>query len=65
MDIGKRSEVEATKIITAWIESGVLTKGDHYSADSKHSVQRVTLDDAKVAAILAELETASRPPGTE
>lgn len=65
MDIGKRSEVEAAKIITAWLESGTLTKGEHYSADSKHAVQRVTLDDAKATEILAALETVSRPSGTE
>jgi hypothetical protein len=63
MDIGKRSEREATKIIGAWLESGVLTKGEYLHVESKHKVQRVVLDDAKAASILAELESVGRPSG--
>jgi hypothetical protein len=55
MKIGGRSEREAGKIITAWSESGVLVKGSYYHPTSKHTVERVTLDGTKAAAILAEI----------
>jgi hypothetical protein len=55
MEIGARSEREAAKIIAAWIESGVLVKGDYYHTESKNKVARVTLDDAKAAAIMTEI----------
>jgi hypothetical protein len=62
MDIGGRSEREAAKIIAAWLKTGVLVKGDHYHAPTKHSVQRVEVDDAKAAAILAEIGVADVAP---
>jgi hypothetical protein len=65
IDIGKRSDREATTIVAAWLESGVLIKGEYRHAKSRHTVQRVTLDDAKAASILAELETVGKPAGTE
>ncbi|WP_428487216.1 AAA family ATPase [Rhodopila sp.] len=55
MDIGGRAEREASRIIAAWIESGVLVKSKYYHDASKHSVERVTVDDAKAAEILAEI----------
>jgi hypothetical protein len=59
--IGGRNEHEAGRIVAAWLESGVLTKGDFYHAPSKHTVQRVTLDEAKAAAILAGTEAIYAP----
>ena len=65
VDIGKRSEREAAKIVAAWLESGVLTKGEYLHVESKHKVQRVVLDDAKAAAILASLNASTRPGDSE
>jgi hypothetical protein len=52
IETGRRSEHEATRIIAAWLDSGVLVKGETYSPASKRTVQTVTLDEAKVAGIL-------------
>jgi hypothetical protein len=65
VDIGKRSDREAATIIAAWLRSGVLTKSEYLHVESKHKVQRVILDEAKAAAILASLEASSRPGSFE
>jgi hypothetical protein len=62
MEIGGRTEIEATKIIAAWLESETITKGEYYHGASKHSVAKIDLDEAKVAEILAELTASSAPP---
>jgi hypothetical protein len=62
MAIGQRSEREAGKIVTAWIESGVLIKGEHYHEATRHTAQRVHVDDAKAAAILAEVKAVDLDP---
>jgi hypothetical protein len=61
IQFGARAELEATKIITAWLGSGVLTKGEYYHAESKNKVNRIVLDDAKAKEILRELEVADAP----
>lgn len=62
-EIGGRSPREAAKIITAWMESGVLIKGEYLHAESKNKVARVTLDDAKASAIMAEIRAPDVAPG--
>jgi AAA domain len=62
MERGGRSEAEAGKIIKTWIESGTLTKGEYYHKASKHTVEKVVLNDAKAAEILAELDVSSAAP---
>jgi hypothetical protein len=62
MEVGKRSEREAAKIVAQWMENSVLVKGPFYHAASKHTVDRVTLDDEKAAAILFEVRTVGLPP---
>ena len=52
---GERSEAEAKKIVAAWIENGVLIKDEFYNADTKNKSACVTLDEAKSAAILANI----------
>lgn len=59
MELGGRSEREAAKIVAAWIKTGVLNKGGYYHEPTKHTVQRVTVDNAKAAAIMAEIRVAN------
>ena len=61
MELGGRSEREAGKIIIAWLDSGVLIKGSYYHTESRHEVTKVTLDEAKARAILAETEAFHAP----
>jgi hypothetical protein len=61
IEIGGRSEREATRIIGTWIESGVLIKGKYYHTPSRHEVDRVMLDDAKAAEILDGQRAADAP----
>jgi hypothetical protein len=61
MDIGRRSEREAGKIVAEWIKTGVLVKGNYYHGASKHKVQRVIVDEAKAAEILAEFRVSGAP----
>ena len=55
IEIGGRSELEAKKILAGWIDNGVLIKG--FTTDPKNSnkIECVTVVDAKIAQILAEL----------
>jgi hypothetical protein len=61
MQVGSRAEKEATKILAAWLDSGVLTKGEYYHTASKNTVSRVVLDDAKANEILREMEAVDAP----
>jgi hypothetical protein len=54
VEIGARSEDEATKVINAWLESGVLLKVKHYDAGTRHQVDKVVLNEEKVAEILLD-----------
>lgn len=54
IEVGGRSERDASRIIAAWIESGVLTKDKYYPDGSKHAVERVVLNDARATEIVAE-----------
>jgi hypothetical protein len=54
MDVGGRSETEATKIVTAWLENGVLEKTKYYN-ESKHEVDKVVVNEEAAAKILADL----------
>jgi hypothetical protein len=62
IETGHRSEREATKIVTGWLENGVLVKGSYYHAASKNNVGIVTVDEAKVADILAANRDIDGPP---
>ena len=62
METGGRSEREAGNIVKAWLESGVLTKGEYYHPESKNTVARVSLNEAQAQAIIAEIETFYAPP---
>jgi hypothetical protein len=53
-NVGGRSEAEAATIIQKWLESGVLSKVKRYDAASRHQVDKVVLNEAKVAEILAD-----------
>jgi hypothetical protein len=61
IETGGRSEREATRIIAAWIESGVLVKEKYYHTPSRHEVDKLTLDDGKAAAILDSQGAADAP----
>jgi hypothetical protein len=63
VDIGGRSGREAANIIRAWLETGVLLKDKYYHAESKHTVERVMLDEGKVSSILSQIWSANVPPG--
>jgi hypothetical protein len=54
VDIGKRSEREASTILAQWLDNGVLTKED-YVTETRNKASRVVLDEAKVSAILNDL----------
>jgi hypothetical protein len=54
MDLGKRNEAQAKKIITTWRESGVLVDTT-VENKSRHKVKAVVLDRGKAQAILNDL----------
>ena len=54
IQIGDRSEDEATKVINAWLESDVLMKVKHYDTGTRHKVDKVVLNEEKVAEILLD-----------
>jgi hypothetical protein len=56
MNAGGRSEIEAGKILKAWVESGVLIEGRYNHKDSRNEVGCVTVNDTRAAEILAEME---------
>lgn len=62
MALGGRSKLEASEIIKAWIENGILIKGEYYHEESKNSVSCVNLDARKVDEILDGIIRASPPP---
>ena len=62
MIIGDRSEAQAKTIIKTWLDTGVLIKGKYNHTESKHSVSCVTLNEAKVIQILADLNRFEAPP---
>ena len=57
IDLGGRTQQEATGIVKGWLETGVLVKGTHYDPESKHQVGKIDLDEAKIAAILSEFSS--------
>jgi hypothetical protein len=61
MEIGGRSEAEAGKIVSTWLKSGVLTKGRYYHGESRHQVQKIALDEAKVSEILTQIGVVNAP----
>jgi AAA domain len=60
MEIGRRSEREAGKIIAAWIESGVLVKAEHVT-ENRNKVEKAVVDDVKAGQILAQFTTFEAP----
>jgi hypothetical protein len=54
IDIGGRTDREATVIVQKWIETGVFVKGEH-TDDNRNKVQKVDLADEKAREILAEI----------
>jgi hypothetical protein len=61
MDKGGRSDVEATKIVKAWLDSGTLEIGEYYHSESKNNVKKVILNEAVAAGIIAGLEVLNVP----
>ena len=61
INFGGRSQSEAAKIVRAWLDSGVLSIGEYYHSKTKHTVQRVALDEAKADEILAEIRVVNAP----
>jgi hypothetical protein len=53
VDTGGRSEVEAGKIVATWLENEVMTTEKYYDKAHRHEVDRVVLNEGKVAEILA------------
>jgi hypothetical protein len=62
MEVGRRSDREATSIVKAWLENGVLGEGTYYHLPSKHEVTRVIVDEAKAAEILASISIDDATP---
>jgi hypothetical protein len=63
--IGGRSEDEAKRIVSAWLDNGVLTRGKYYAKGQRHDVYRVVLDEGKVAEILAHQGYYGGPDGPD
>lgn len=61
IEIGGRSDREASSILTKWLKEGTLTKADHYLKERNNNVDCVVVDDAKAAEILADIEVMSAP----
>jgi hypothetical protein len=61
MEIGGRSKDEAGKIVAAWLENGVLAKVKYYHNESRHQVEKVVLNEAKVSEILAQIGVVNAP----
>jgi hypothetical protein len=61
MEIGGRSEDEAGKIVSTWLESGVLAKAKYYHSESRHQVEKVVLNEAKVGEILTQNGAVNAP----
>jgi hypothetical protein len=59
MAIGGRSDREATRIVEAWIANDVLVEGKH--TNSRNTVKKVTLDEAKANEILESLTVTVEP----
>jgi hypothetical protein len=60
MQTGNRSEMEASKIVKAWIDTGVLREEEHLN-ERRQKVKKVVLDDAKAMAILADISVPVYP----
>jgi hypothetical protein len=60
-ELASRNDREATRIVKAWLASGLLAKADYYHEPSKHTVARVVLNEAKAAEILAGIEAINAP----
>ncbi len=58
--VGERSDQEATKIVKAWIENGVLIEGDHIVSNNR--VSKVTLNEEKAADIIASVTSVTIDP---
>jgi hypothetical protein len=59
---GGRSDREATKILRLWFDSGVLLKSTQYDSVSKNEVGIMTLNEAKITALLVEHGDIAGPP---
>lgn len=59
--IGGRSDREATQIVAAWMKEAVLSKTEAYDPETKNKVDRAVLNEAKAAAILADMEMMNVP----
>jgi hypothetical protein len=60
IDIGKRSDREASKIVKAWIDSGVLVEEEHANVH-RNKTQKVTVIEAKAQSILADISVPIYP----
>jgi hypothetical protein len=52
--------MEASKIVKAWIDTGVLREEEHLN-ERRQKVKKVVLDDAKAMAILADISVPVYP----
>jgi hypothetical protein len=59
MEIGGRTDAQAKKILDLWLQSKTLIDGPPFKTDQRRDIRTLTVDPAKVAAILAQ----HAPPG--
>jgi hypothetical protein len=52
LDVGNRTEDQATKIVAAWVKSGVLVTGEPHHATNRTAIQTLVTNPTKVAEIL-------------
>ena len=60
--LATRSKLEASNIVKAWIETGILTHSEYYNTTSKHNVSCVNLNEEKVAEVIEGMNRAGDPP---
>jgi hypothetical protein len=52
LDVGNRTDDQATKIVAAWTKSDVLVPGEPHKATNRTTIQTLVTDPSKVAEIL-------------
>ena len=65
MDLAGRNEEQASKILNLWLDSKTLIQAQPFKTGQRHEIKTLTVDPAKVAAILAQHtppQTRRKPP---